>query len=190
LLTQRLDRDESTRSVHSTLDLAACFEQPSHLFEQRDELRLELIPVRDRPLLVAVVREQSVAVQLDRRRVGVRIAVSTRARGCDTPRVDVDPRALRRQGENVPCRGDQTLTSVRVDRPPRVVHRLAQIGGRRGRGELRPKNVHRLLALQSMTRRQREQPDETGRLAPPPRSCRNNARGRGDAKPAEQLDPQ
>ena len=188
-LPLRLDVDEPARHAHCGLDLAACLEEACQLFEQGDEVGLELVAVRARPLLVAVLRKQAVAIELQCFRVRRRIAASARVRNCSPPRVDVDPEPVARQSQRFPHRGDQPRALLRVDGAPRVMNCLPQVGSGRGRLEPRPEDVHRLLAVQPVTRRQRQQLDDARRLAPAPRRRRNRALPHRDPKAAEQLDP-
>jgi hypothetical protein len=177
------------RSAARITYLASRLEQRGELLEQRDELRLQLVAVRDRPLLVAVLREQPVAVELDCRGVHRGIASSTRLCSRCAPRRNVRPHVLRRQRQNVSRRGNEVHSQVRVGSVPRVVHGLPQVGCSHGRSELRPQDLHHLLAVEPMSRSEREQLDEPGRLAAPPSRVRHGVRAEGDAEPAEQLDP-
>ena len=115
-----------------------------------------------------------------------RHAALATARGADP----VPRRSRHGRRGRVPRRGDQAPAVVRVYRLPRVVQGLAQVRSRRSRAQLRPEQVHHLLARKSMARRQREQLDQSSCPASPPRRCRNDVLSDRDAKTAEQLDPE
>jgi hypothetical protein len=71
-----------------------------------------------------------------------------------------------------------------------MVNRFAQVRGRCIRIKIRPQDVHRLLAMEPVSRRQRKQLHETGRLPAPPLVLRNDTVSDRNPKAPEQLDPQ
>lgn len=68
------------------------------------------------------------------------------------------------------------------------MQRLAQVGAGGLRIEVGPQDAHDLLAVQPVRRRQGEQLDQRGRLAPVPRRVGDGATVHNHAKRPEQLD--
>jgi hypothetical protein len=146
---------------------------------------MNLVPARDRPLLVAIIGQEPFPVEVDRAGVLVGIAGASRAVDRGTERIDVNPQTFGRKTKEIPDGRDHPRPVFRIERPARLVHGLAQIRGRSPRIELRPQRVHELLAMKPMSRRQREQLQNSGRLPPPPYLVRNDMAPNRDAEAAE-----
>jgi hypothetical protein len=164
-------------------------EHRRQLFEHRDELELQLVTPFDYPLLVAVLRQQPLAVELDRFRVRIRVAASARSRDRCPERVDVHPDTLGRKTQKLARGGDEMRAVLRIEHMTCMVDGLPQIRGRSSRIEVRPQHVHHLLAVKPMAGRESEELDDRRRLALAPFLLGNNATSDGDSKSAEQLDP-
>src|SRR5439155_9019793 len=77
---------------------------------------------------------------------------------------------------------------LRYRGPASVVDGLPQIRRSRSRTQLRPEQVHRLLAMETMARREREQLQQRRRLASPPGLLGNLPVADAHAESTEQLD--
>jgi hypothetical protein len=64
-----------------------------------------------------------------------------------------------KQGEHGGVGADRPL---RAERPPREMHRLAEVGRRCLQGQIGPQRLHDLLAMQAMARGERQQLDQVG----------------------------
>ena len=119
--------------------------------------------------VVAILREQLAAVEREGRPVGGGGPDPARVGRCELQPVDVDHG---REGENfVP-----ELDRLGAERPARHVHRLVQVVRCRGRAAVTPQHVHRLLAMEPVLGREREQLDELSCLLQAPGRL-----GHGDA---------
>jgi hypothetical protein len=73
---------------------------------------------------------------------------------------------------------------------PGSVQGRAQIVGCGLRFEVRPQQIHQLLAVEPVLRSQCQQLDDRDRLAPPPRGILYLARPNADAELSQELDAQ
>src|ERR1700737_1287699 len=92
---RRLLRDQPPPGPRRALEIATRLEQRGQLLERLDEFQLQPLPPLNHPVLVAVLRQEPLAVKLDRPRMGPRIAAPTPARNRGPKRVHVPPDPLR-----------------------------------------------------------------------------------------------
>jgi hypothetical protein len=87
-----------------------------------------------------------------------------------------------KQGEHGGVGADGPL---RAERPPRKVHRLAEVGRRCLKGQIGPQCLHDLLAMQAMARGERQQLDQVGSSPVAPRITGNGVAVHDHAERAE-----
>src|SRR5262249_10155043 len=101
LLEQGIRGDQQAHGPGRAREVAAALEQRGLLLEQREIVEPELLARADRPVLVAVVGQETVPMKLDRFRIGIGAAGAARTVGGRTELVDVDPETLRREGDEL-----------------------------------------------------------------------------------------
>ena len=134
-----------------------------------------------RPVVVAVLRQQLAARRARARRGGRR--PSRRA----APRRR--PRSSRSTSTSAASSSISSADAIAsgAERPPRDVDRLVQVVGGGRRLAVAPQLVHRLLAVQAMAGRQREQLHQLARLAQPPRRVGNRTPSTAAEKPPRSV---
>jgi hypothetical protein len=141
------------------------------------ERRVDDVPARRGA--PSLLQQQVAGVQLDRGRqvpgVGGRLE-----------RVDVDPQPRRLQPQQLVAQREM----LRRQRLAREMHGLAEVGGGGGGCQLRPEQVHQLLAVQAVARGQRQQLHHRLGLVPPPGPVGHRPRVDLDPELPEQPDPQ
>ena len=141
----------------------------------------ELVAPVDRPVVVAVLRQQLAAVDRERGSVRRRRPGPARVGGGSLEAVDVD---VGGEEEHLVAKLDR----LRVERAPRDVHGLVEIVRRSGRSAVAPEHVHHLLAVQPVAGSEREQLDQLARLLQPPGLVRHGLSVHGGGEPAEKGD--
>jgi hypothetical protein len=187
-LAQGLLGDQAPRRARRLLQLAARLEDRRQLLEHLHELQLELLARDDRPVLVAILGQQALAIELDGARIRAYVAAPARLRGLGAERVHVDPDTRRLEDQQL-AGGHEQARTLHAEHAARVVQRLAQVRRGRRRIQVGPQDVHHLLALEPMRRRERQQLQQCRRLASRPLPVPNRIGTHRDAEAAQQFDP-
>ena len=153
---------------------------------QRVELRRQLVGKDSkltasfiRPVVVAVLRKELAAVERERRPICRRRAGSARiGRGENKP-VDVD---LGDEEEHLVTQLDR----VRTESAAGDVHRLMEVVRGGARCTIGPEDVHRLLTVKPMSRRESEELHELAGLLQAPHRLRDRSPVDGGCEAAEQ----
>ncbi len=131
------------------------------------------------PVVVAVLGQQLAAVEGERALARRGSPVAPRVGGRDLERLDIE----------VCIEPEQPvlqLDRLGAQRLPRRVHRLVEVVRRRARVAIRPKHVHRLLAMEPMPVGERQQLHQLPRLTEPPGRVRDRRAGGLGRKTAQQ----
>jgi hypothetical protein len=134
------------------------------------------------PRLVAVLGQQLARVKVERAHVALRVEGAARRAGRVLEALDVDG-GLERHDTVGEAQG------VGAHRPPCRVQRLVEVVRGAGGVALGPERLGELVAVQALSRREREELHERARLAQPPGAIRDAAVVDCDGEPAHQTDP-
>ena len=106
--------------------------------------------------------------------------------------LDVELEPLTGEGEHIVNERDPrgAVLSTRVQSAARDENHLPQVVGRGRPVPIGPQRLDHVLAMERVSWREREQLDDTARLAQPPSRLIHRLPIRGDAKAAEKIDPE
>ena len=183
LVELALAADERRRVDRQAADALDCAELAQLVGEGRRQLGQLVAPGLD-PVLIAVLGEELAAVQRERRPVGGR---SPRPAG-------VDRRPLELVDVHDDVGGEVEQLVAQLDRVGAQcaagdVEGLVEVVRRGVRALLTPEGVHRLLAVEAMLRRERQQLHQLARLLQSPGPVRDGVTVGHGAEASEQLDP-